>query len=48
MIAKLELLPLNESKTDKIGSRQRSMAVKLHEAGLLSAEGMRKVQNTRR
>ncbi len=49
MIANLELLPLrlNESKNDKIGDRQRSLAVKLHEAGLLSAEGLRKVQRAK-
>ncbi len=49
VIANLELLPLrlNESKNDKIGARQRSLAVKLHDAGLLSAEGLRKVQGAR-
>ena len=42
VIANLELLPLrlNESKNDKMGSRQRSLAVKFHEAGLLSAGGL--------
>ena len=48
LIANLELLPLrlNEEKYDKIGDRQLSYA--LHQAGLLSAEGLKKVQNTRR
>ena len=42
VIANLELLPLrlNESKNDKIADRQRSLPVKLHEAGLLSAGGL--------
>lgn len=50
VIANLELLPmrLNQSKNDKIGARQRSLATKLHEAGLLTSEGLRKVQSTRR
>ena len=49
VIANLELLPLrlNESKNDKIGTRQQSLAAKLHEARLLSAEGLRKVQSAR-
>lgn len=49
-VANLELMPLrlNESKNDKIGSRQRSLATKLHDAGLLSAKGFRKVQNAKR
>ena len=48
LIANLELLPLrlNEEKYDKIGDRQVSYA--LHQVGLLSAEGLKKVQNTRR
>ena len=50
VIANLELLPLrlNESKNDKIGARQRSLALKLYEAGLLSADGLRKVRSARR
>jgi hypothetical protein len=49
VIANLELLPLklNESKNVKIGDRHLSLAQKLHQAGLLSAEGFRKVQNAR-
>ncbi len=49
VIANLELLPLklNESKNAKIGDRQLSLAQKLHQAGLLSAEGFRKVQNAK-
>ena len=47
VIANLELLPLrlNESKNAKIGDRQISYAQKLHQAGLLSADGLKKVQN---
>ena len=50
VIANLELRPLrlNESKNDKIGDRQLSHAQKLHDAGLLSTEGLKKVQNARR
>lgn len=50
VIANLELLPmrLNQSKNDKIGARQRSLATKLHEAGLLTAEGLREVQKAKR
>ena len=50
VIANLELMPLrmNESKNDKIGDRQLSLAQKFHQAGLLSAEGLKKVQNGRR
>ena len=46
VIANLELMPLrmNESKNAKIGSRQRSLAVKLHGAGLLSEAGLRTVR----
>ena len=46
VIANLELLPLkvNESKNDKIGDRQRSLAKKLYQAGLLSADGLKVVQ----
>jgi len=45
VIANLELLPLklNESKNSKIGDRQKSLAKKLREAGLLSAEGWKAV-----
>jgi hypothetical protein len=50
VIANLELLPLrlNESKNDKVGDRQLSYAKKLFEAGLLSAEGLKKVQRAGR
>jgi hypothetical protein len=50
VIANLELLPLrlNESKNAKIGERQRSLALKLHDAGLLSAEGLKNVQKSTR
>lgn len=50
VIANLELLPmrLNQSKNDTIGARQRSLATKLHEAGLLTTEGLRKVQKAKR
>jgi len=50
VIANLELMPLrmNESKNAKIGSRQRSLAKQLSEAGLLSAEGLRQVQKAKR
>ena len=49
VIANLELMPLrmNESKNAKIGSRQRSLAVKLHGAGLLSEVGLRAVKESR-
>jgi hypothetical protein len=49
-IANLELMPLrmNESKNAQIGSRQRSLALKLYETGLLSAAGLKKVQNAKR
>jgi hypothetical protein len=44
-IANLELMPLrvNESKNAKIGSRQRSLAKQLNEAGLLSYAGLKAV-----
>jgi hypothetical protein len=47
VIANLELMPLrmNESKNDKIGARQIDLARKLHSAGLLSADGKRKVDS---
>lgn len=50
VIANLELLPatLNESKGDKIGPRQLEVARKLHEAGLLSSPGWRRVQDAAR
>jgi len=43
----LELPPLklNESKNDKIGARQIDLARKLYTAGLLSAEGKKKIDN---
>ena len=46
VIANLELLPLrvNESKNAKIGQRQKALAKKLHEAGLLTKEGWKAVQ----
>lgn len=49
VVANLELLPLrlNESKNDKIGARQKSLATKLHEAGMLSAESLRRVQKAK-
>jgi hypothetical protein len=42
VIANLELMPLrmNESKNDKIGDRQRDMAKKFYQAGLLSKKGL--------
>jgi len=45
VIANLELMPLrmNESKNAKIGERQRSLATKLNEAGLLSSAGLKAV-----
>jgi hypothetical protein len=45
VIANLELLPLqvNESKSSKIGDRQRSLGRKLRQAGLLSAQGLEAV-----
>ena len=45
VIANLELMPLrmNESKNDKIGDRQRDMAKKLCQAGLLSKRGLQAV-----
>lgn len=47
VIANLELMPMrmNSSKSDKIGARQLDLARKLYSAGLLSAEGKRKLQN---
>lgn len=45
-IANLELMPLkkNGEKRDKVGDRQRALAIVLHNAGLLSAEGFRAVR----
>lgn len=45
VIANLELMPLrmNESKNDKIGDRQRDMAKKFFQAGLLSRKGLEAV-----
>ena len=47
VIGNLELMPLrmNESKNDKIGDRQRDMAKKSYQAGLLSKSGLETVQN---
>jgi hypothetical protein len=46
VIANPELLPLklNESKNSKIGERQRALAYRLHEAGMLSKTGLRTVE----
>jgi hypothetical protein len=46
VIANLELLPLklNESKNSKIGERQRDLAQRLHQAGLLSQSGLDAVE----
>jgi hypothetical protein len=48
VIANLELMPLraNAHKSDRIGKRQRSLALKLHEAGLLSAAGLARTLST--
>lgn len=45
VIANLELMPLrmNERKNAKIGSRQRDMAKKFYQAGLLSRKGLEAV-----
>jgi hypothetical protein len=45
VIANLELMPLkmNQSKNDKVGSRQKSLAKQFHAAGLLSAAGLNEV-----
>ena len=42
VIANLELMPMrmNASKNDKIGDRQREMAKKFFQAGLLSRKGL--------
>ena len=41
-LGNLELMPLrmNEKKNAKIGDRQRDMAKKFHQAGLLSTKGL--------
>ena len=48
VIANLELLPLrlNESKNDKIGARQRSLAKEFFNAGLLKSETLAKIENS--
>jgi len=45
VIANLELMPsrMNSAKRDRIGSRQKALAQKLHRAGLLSKEQLREV-----
>ena len=45
VIANLELMPLrmNEGKSAKIGDRQRDLAKKLYQAGLLSKKGLEAV-----
>jgi len=45
VIANLELMPMrvNAKKQDKIGDRQRDMAKKFYEAGLLSRKGLEAV-----
>lgn len=49
VIANLELMPsgMNAAKGAKIGDRQRSLARKLHAAGLLSAEGLKIIEETK-
>lgn len=46
VIANLELMPakMNAAKSDKVGERQRLLAKRLYEAGLLSAIGLKAVQ----
>ncbi len=50
VIANLELMPLkkNEEKNDKVGSRQLDLARKLKKAGLLSPEGLKAVERSRK
>lgn len=45
VIANLELMPakLNSAKGDKVGSRQKSLAKQLHQAGLLSTTGYQRL-----
>lgn len=47
VIANLELMPLrmNQSKKDKIGDRQLSLAKQLRAAGLLSAKGFKALES---
>lgn len=40
-------LKKNGEKRDKIGDRQRALAVVLYKAGLLSAEGLKAVRESR-
>lgn len=49
VIANLELMPLglNEGKSDRIGSRQISVAKSFHDAGLLSDAGWLRVAGAR-
>lgn len=46
VIANLELMPLrmNESKNARVGERQLSLAKKFRAAGLLTPNGLQKVQ----
>lgn len=48
VIANLELMPLrmNERKNAKVGDRQQALAKKLHEAGLLTTQGLMAVERT--
>jgi len=48
-IANLELMPLrlNERKNAEVGDRQRALAKRLREAGLLSARGLSAVDRAR-
>jgi hypothetical protein len=50
VIANLELMPLgmNESKNATIGDRQRDMARKFYQAGLLSDKGLKAVESAAR
>jgi hypothetical protein len=50
VIANLESMPLrmNESRNDKVGARQTDLARKSNEAGLLSDEGLKAVENVAR
>jgi hypothetical protein len=41
-------LRMNESKNDKIGDRQRDMAKKFYQAGLLSDKGLKVVESAAR
>jgi len=49
VIANLELMPLrmNERKNAAVGDRQRALAKKFREAGLLSARGLTAVDRAR-